>query len=122
VIETDKPRAKGDMKCPLWKKPMRQVCHTCEWWTHLRGKHPQGEDVIDRWGCAIAWMPVLTIENSQLQHQTAASVDKVANVMETTGNEATALRAELVGRVLKSALNGPTREQLSDESNYPRLR
>ena len=78
--------------------------------------------MIDSWGCAISWIPVLTIENSQLQHQTAASVDKVANVMQSTGDEATALRAELVGRVLKSALNGPTREQLSDESHHPRLR
>ena len=47
----------GDMKCPLWKKPMKSVCHTCSWWTHIRGKHPQGEEIVDQWGCAIAWLP-----------------------------------------------------------------
>ena len=121
MIETDKPRAKGDMKCPLWQKPMKQVCHTCEWWVQLRGKHPQGEEVIDHWGCAVAWLPVLMIENSQQQRHTAASVDKVANVMQTAGDEATALRAELVGRVIRTALSAPAREQLN-ESDHPRLR
>jgi hypothetical protein len=122
MSEIEKPRTKSNMKCPLWRKPMKQVCHTCEWWTHLRGKHPQGEELIDNWGCAIAWLPILLIENSQQQRQTAASVDKVANVMQSTGDEATALRAELVGRVMKTVLSVPTtaREQL-DENNRPRL-
>lgn len=109
------------MKCPLWRKPMKQVCHTCEWWTHLRGKHPQGEGEIDSWNCAIAWLPILMVENSQRQVQTAASVDKMTNVMQSTGDEATALRAELVGRVMKTALGAP-REQLTNESDHPRLR
>ncbi|HEY6616152.1 MAG TPA: hypothetical protein VIZ32_16585 [Vicinamibacterales bacterium] len=119
--QTDKPRAKSDMKCPLWKKPMKQVCHTCEWWTHLRGKHPQGEETIDSWGCAIAWLPLLLVENSQRQLQTAASVDKVATVMQTTGDEATALRAELISKVVRASF-GPSREQLNNESDHPRLR
>ena len=46
-MDVEKPRAKSDMKCPLWKKPMKQVCHQCEWWVHIRGKHPQGEEIVD---------------------------------------------------------------------------
>lgn len=79
--EVEKPRAKAGMLCPLWKKDMSKVCHTCEWWTHLRGKHPQGEEIIDQWGCAIAWLPVLMVENSQMQRQTGAAVESFRNEM-----------------------------------------
>jgi hypothetical protein len=79
MAETEKPRAKGDMKCPLWRKPMKLVCHTCEWWVHIRGKHPQGEEIIDHWGCAIAWMPMLMIENAQMSRQTGAAVESFRN-------------------------------------------
>jgi hypothetical protein len=121
MIETDKPRAKGDMKCPLWKKPMKQVCHTCEWWVHLRGKHPQGEEIVDAWGCAIAWLPCLMVENSQMQRQTAASVDKVATVMDQASSSATAMRAELIGSMLKS-VTSPDRDRLIDARNNSRPR
>ena len=60
---------------------MKEVCHECEWWVHVRGKHPQGEEIIDHWGCAIAWMPVLMIENSQQQRQTGAAVESFRNEM-----------------------------------------
>ena len=78
-METGKPIAKSDMYCPLWRKPMSKVCHTCEWWTHVRGKHPQGEEIVDHWGCAISWLPMLMIENSQMQRQTGAAVESFRN-------------------------------------------
>jgi hypothetical protein len=45
-----------------------------------------GED-IDEWGCAITWLPLLTIENSQQQRQTAAAVESFRN--ETLNSERT---------------------------------
>jgi hypothetical protein len=80
-MDVEKPRAKSDMKCPLWKKPMKQVCHQCEWWVHIRGKHPQGEEIVDHWNCAITWLPLLMIENSQQQRQTGAAVESFRNEM-----------------------------------------
>lgn len=123
-MDVEKPRAKGDMKCPLWRKKMSLVCHTCPWWTELRGKHPQGEEIIGQWGCAIEWLPVLLVENSQMQMQTAAAVDKVATEVNTSNDQQAALRAELVGTVVRTmitASRAPTREQLN-ESDHPRLR
>jgi hypothetical protein len=120
MTETDKPRAKGDMKCPLWQKPMKTVCHTCEWWIHLRGKHPQGEEVLDQWGCAIAWMPMLMVENSQMQRQTGASVDKVASVMYQAAVDATALRADAVGSILKQLNNGEQQVERLTDASYNR--
>ncbi len=51
----------------------------CRWWQHLYGKDPQTEKMIDQWDCAVAWLPITTIETSQMAKQTAAGVDKVAN-------------------------------------------
>jgi len=39
-----------------------------------------GED-LDEWGCAIAWMPILMIENSQQQRSTGAAVESFRNEM-----------------------------------------
>lgn len=80
-MDVEKPRPKTNMKCPLWRKPMKEVCHQCEWWVHVRGKHPQSEEIIDSWNCAITWLPVLMIENSQQQRQTGAAVESFRNEM-----------------------------------------
>ena len=39
-----------------------------------------GADVED-WGCAMAWMPIMMIENSQMQRQTGAAVESFRNEM-----------------------------------------
>lgn len=56
-----------------------QVMFRCDWYIHLRGKHPQREQEIDEWGCAIAWMPILTIENVQQTRQTGAAIESLRN-------------------------------------------
>jgi hypothetical protein len=83
-MDMEKPRTKSDLLCPLLKKKMSEVCHTCAWWIHVRGKHPQGEEIVDHWNCAIAWMPVLMIENSQMQRQTGAAVESFRNEVVST--------------------------------------
>lgn len=66
--------------CPLDNfNPCRQL--DCAWFMKIRGKNPQSEQEIDEWGCAMAWMPVLTIENSQQQRQTGAAVESFRNEM-----------------------------------------
>ncbi len=66
----------------------------CRWWQHLAGKDPQSEKMVDQYDCAIAWMPVVTIEGAQMSRQTAASVDKVSNgVDEVRGALGTVARA-----------------------------
>lgn len=53
----------------------------CRWWQHVYGKDPQSEEIRDEWDCAVAWLPVTTLETSQMARQTSASVDKAANEM-----------------------------------------
>lgn len=94
------PRGPDDLKCPLHQKSMEEVCHTCPWWQQIRGKHPQSLEDLDRWDCAIAFLPLLLIENSQRQMQTAASVDKVANEVRATDDAARVAMVSLLNKAL----------------------
>lgn len=69
----------GDKKkadCPLWRGPCRQ--HECRWFVQIMGHNPNTGADVNQWDCAMAWLPLLLIENSQMQRQTGASTDKVA--------------------------------------------
>lgn len=70
--------------CPLVKKDCLQL--GCSWFTQLRGTNPNTGEPVDNWGCAITWMPMLLIENSQQQRQTGAAVESFRNEM-TKNNE-----------------------------------
>lgn len=63
--------------CPLWQAPCKQ--HACRWYIQVAGKMPQSEEIVNKFDCAMSWLPALIIENSQQQRQTGASTDKVAN-------------------------------------------
>lgn len=73
--------------CPLIKKDCKGA--ECSWFTQVRGFNPNSGKEIDEWGCAIAWLPVLLIENSNNQRQTGAAVESFRNEM-VRANEATA--------------------------------
>lgn len=63
--------------CPLIKKDC--IGLQCSWFMLVRGKHPQTGQEVDEWGCAMTWLPVLLIENSQQQRQTGAAVESFRN-------------------------------------------
>jgi hypothetical protein len=66
--------------CPLdGFEPCRQL--DCAWFMKVRGNNPNTGEEIDDYGCSIAWMPVLMIENSQQQRQTGAAVESFRNEM-----------------------------------------
>ena len=67
-------------QCPLNNfEPCKQL--DCAWFLKIAGKDPQSGKEIDEWGCSIAWMPILMIENSQMQRQTGAAVESFRNEM-----------------------------------------
>ena len=63
--------------CPLIGKDC--IGMKCSWFTQVRGRHPQTGEEIDEWGCAVTWMPVLLIDNTQQQRQTGAAVESFRN-------------------------------------------
>lgn len=66
--------------CPLnGFEPCKQL--ECAWFTQIRGTNSNTGQEVDDWGCAIAWMPILMIENSGQQRQTGAAVESFRNEM-----------------------------------------
>lgn len=63
--------------CPLMKEPC--IEHGCAWYIQLLGTNPQTGNPVDQWLCSVSAMPILTIENSQQQRQTAAAVESFRN-------------------------------------------
>lgn len=63
--------------CPLLGKDCIQL--QCAWFTQLRGVDSQTGKEVDDWGCAIAWMPALLIENSSQQRSTSSEVEALRN-------------------------------------------
>ena len=76
----------GDMQlevkpnCPLNSfEPCKQL--ECAWFIKIAGKDPNTGADVDEFGCAVAWMPVLLIENAQQSRQTGAAVESFRNEM-----------------------------------------
>jgi hypothetical protein len=63
--------------CPLIKKDC--IGLQCSWFTQIRGMNPNTGEPVDEWGCAITWMPMLMIENSQQQRSTSSAVESFRN-------------------------------------------
>jgi hypothetical protein len=63
--------------CPLIKKDCIGI--KCSWFMQIRGMNPNTGQEVNEWGCAVAWMPMLTIENSQQQRSTSAAVESFRN-------------------------------------------
>ncbi len=72
-------------------KEGEQVLYRCPWYAHIRGKDPQGEDTLDHWECAVAWLPTLLIENAQMTRQTGAAIEDFRNVMSRDNQKVLAL-------------------------------
>jgi hypothetical protein len=66
--------------CPLdGFKPCRQL--ECAWFIKIAGTNPNTGKEVEEWGCSMAWMPILMIENSQQQRSTSAAVESFRNEM-----------------------------------------
>lgn len=78
------PHGPKDLKCPLWRKKMSDVCHTCPWWCQVRGKNPQSREEVDRWDCSLSLLPMLQIETSQQARQAGAATESMRNALVAT--------------------------------------
>ena len=84
--------------CPLdGFKPCREL--ECAWFIKVVGKNPNTGSDIEDWGCSMAWLPILTIENSQQQRSTGAAVESFRNEMVKSN--------QVSQRVLLAAANIP---------------
>lgn len=63
--------------CPLLKKDCVQM--QCNWFIQIRGTNPNTGKEIDEWGCSIAWLPHLLIENANQTRQAGAATESFRN-------------------------------------------
>lgn len=63
----------------------------------VRGTDPNTGKEVDEWGCSIAWMPMLLIENSQQQRSTGAAVESFRNEMVKSNEVGQRVLMEAVG-------------------------
>lgn len=72
------------LSCPLGHKCEEAKdgkIHRCAWFVQLAGQNPQTGEVMDEKGCAMAWMPVLLVENARVTRGTSAAVESFRNEM-----------------------------------------
>ena len=66
--------------CPLNSfEPCKEL--ECAWFMKIAGTNPNTGKEVEEWGCSMAWLPILMIENSQQQRQTGAAVESFRNEM-----------------------------------------
>lgn len=51
----------------------------CRFWVIVHGKNPQTGETISNGDCAMAWQPVLMIENSKVNRETGAAIESFRN-------------------------------------------
>ena len=66
--------------CPLNKfKPCKEF--ECAWFLHVRGQDPNTGKDVDDYACAMAWTPLLLIENAMHTRHNGAAVESFRNEM-----------------------------------------
>ena len=78
--------------CPLLKKEC--IGTKCAWFTRVQGYDSNTGKEVDEYQCAIAWMPMLMVENSGQQRQTGAAVESFRNEMVKANENSVKLLAE----------------------------
>ena len=76
----------------------------CRFWVTVQGMHPQTGEQINSGDCAIAWTPVLLIENSKVNRETGAAVESLRNENVTTGAQITTALLTVAGEAAQTRL------------------
>lgn len=72
-------------KCPFLKKVCIQ--HRCTMYVQLQGTNSNTGQSVNEWGCSIAWLPILLVENSQQTRQAGAAIESFRNEMVQQNNQ-----------------------------------
>jgi len=81
-----------DGKCPLLNR--KCIKHQCVWYNMLQGKNPQTGLDVQEWGCSIAWIPLLLVENSAKTAGVQAATESFRNEMVQSNNIMTKVLAQ----------------------------
>lgn len=66
--------------CPLnGFEPCKQF--ECAWFFQMRGTDPNTGKELDEFGCAVAWLPTLLVENAMQARHSGAAIESFRNEM-----------------------------------------
>ena len=95
--------------CPMLKKDC--VGLTCAWFTKVVGYDTNTGKEVEDYQCAIAWLPMLLIENSGQQRQTGAAVESFRNEMVKANEMSTQLM------IMASGIQTPKMIEVQDAND-----
>jgi hypothetical protein len=81
------------------------------------GSNPQTGETLNTGDCAIAWMPVLLIENSKVNRETGAAVESMRNENVATGTQLTQALLQVAGSE-STSLNLIKEKEIYALNNY----
>ena len=88
------------LTCPLGsscEEVKDGAIHRCAWFQTLAGTNPNTGEQVDEKSCAIAWLPMLMIENSMQQRSTSAAVESFRNETMQANQSSQLLLAKMQG-------------------------
>ena len=53
----------------------------CAWFVQMKGTNPNDGKEVDEYACAIAWLPMLLVENAAQARQTGSAIESFRNEM-----------------------------------------
>lgn len=75
-----------EYSCPLGhqcetlaERDGKPIIKRCAWLVQLAGKSPQSEQQVDELRCAMAWTPILLVENAQTNRGQTAAIESFRN-------------------------------------------
>ena len=63
--------------CPLIGEDCREL--ECAWYTQISGTNPQTGEPVNEYGCAVAWIPFLQVDNSKVVNQMGSAIESFRN-------------------------------------------
>jgi len=71
---------KVEENCPLnGFKKCKQF--KCAWFVQMKGQNPNDGKDVDEYACAVAWLPILLVENAMQSRQSGAAIESFRNEM-----------------------------------------
>ena len=63
--------------CPLIGEDCREL--ECAWYTQISGTNPQTGEPVNEYGCAVAWIPFLQVDNTKHVNEAGAAIESFRN-------------------------------------------
>jgi hypothetical protein len=84
------PPGPKDIYCPLWRKPMCKVCHTCAFYVQGESTDKTTGKRTEHWNCAIPMGVIMQSETKTQIIQHAAATETLRNELVRSADNALA--------------------------------